>query len=504
MNSQSITTYLSVGFIAWCLISALCWPGVPCTTKYLTAAACIGGALLLMCICCLAPSKWRGYIIPSLILSGGIFEASYGLCQMFGFAASGHHLYAVTGTFANPGPYGGFLAVCAACALCLCKKHGSKLFWCVASLMCLMIFVSMSRAAMAAVLVSACVLWRSDIKRNWKWLLPMVLAAAAVLYVFKSGSANGRIFMAFMGFEAWKDAFWLGNGPGTFLQAISNSEIRWFSTNPHSSLANWAGVAEYPFCEPSKIAVEYGAVGLLLFLGMVVCASVSLWKKSAPTFFGLLSLCVFSLFSYPLSLWPFMLTMVTFIAEAITPEKSASKSKSIVCGLLGLSMVGISLSMLKPYWQAQHEYAKFSYTRHPAFIKDYYRLLPLMLEDRRFLFAFGQTLRDVGRYNDSNDMLSHCERISNDPMITVLIGRNYEDMGAIYLAEERYLDAYRMQPNRIYPLYRLMKMHQARGDTAKCMEYAHAVATFMPKLTSPATRDMQTEAINILKHLSQK
>ena len=43
----------------------------------------------------------------SLILLGGI-EAVWGLCQLYGFSASGHFRYALTGSLFNPGPYSGY------------------------------------------------------------------------------------------------------------------------------------------------------------------------------------------------------------------------------------------------------------------------------------------------------------------------------------------------------------------------------------------------------------
>ena len=48
--------------------------------------------------------KWE------LILLGGI-EAVWGICQILGVTFSNHYLYSITGTFYNPGPYSGYLAM---------------------------------------------------------------------------------------------------------------------------------------------------------------------------------------------------------------------------------------------------------------------------------------------------------------------------------------------------------------------------------------------------------
>ena len=45
-----------------------------------------------------------------LIALGGI-EAAWGMRQIYGLAVSNHSLYALTGSFYNPGPYSGYLAM---------------------------------------------------------------------------------------------------------------------------------------------------------------------------------------------------------------------------------------------------------------------------------------------------------------------------------------------------------------------------------------------------------
>ena len=49
-------------------------------------------------------------VVWSLILLGGV-EAVWGLWQIYGLAVSNHSLYALTGSFYNPGPYSGYLAM---------------------------------------------------------------------------------------------------------------------------------------------------------------------------------------------------------------------------------------------------------------------------------------------------------------------------------------------------------------------------------------------------------
>ena len=93
-------------------------------------------------------------------------------------------------------------------------------------------------------------------------------------------------------------------------------------------------------------------------------------------------------------------------------------------------------------------------------IDDYYELLPLMGDNERFLFDFGKALAGLGRHNDSNAMLRWGAQLSADPMFTVLMGNNYRAMGMPAEAERCYRSAFSIMPNRIYPLYRLMKLYE--------------------------------------------
>ena len=55
--------------------------------------------------------------MAQLIVIFGLAECVLGWLQLLGFATSGNYMYPATGTFYNPGPYCGFLAVIVPVAL---------------------------------------------------------------------------------------------------------------------------------------------------------------------------------------------------------------------------------------------------------------------------------------------------------------------------------------------------------------------------------------------------
>ena len=131
---------------------------------------------------------------------------------------------------------------------------------------------------------------------------------------------------------------------------------------------------------------------------------------------------------------------------------------------------------------------------HQTFIKDYYELLHTELDNTKFLFDFGKTLRESERYNDSNAILRQGTSISNDPMFYILMGNNYRDMQQSDYAETAYLKAFAIMPNRIYPLYQLMMMYHDNGETAKAKDAARRIIRMKPKIRSRATDEMKEKA----------
>ena len=74
--------------------------------------------IILRCI----PSKYYQYFIYSLLVSA-IIQAVYGNLQLYDIYPSNHHLFNITGSFFNPGPYSGYLSIIFPIALVLYLKN---------------------------------------------------------------------------------------------------------------------------------------------------------------------------------------------------------------------------------------------------------------------------------------------------------------------------------------------------------------------------------------------
>ena len=101
---------------------------------------------------------------------------------------------------------------------------------------------------------------------------------------------------------------------------------------------------------------------------------------------------------------------------------------------------------------------------------------------------------DTEQYEESNEVLAKAIRISCDPMLYNVMGNNYKGMNEYGKAENMYLCASHIVPNRHYPLYLLMMLYEETGQTEKVKAMAATLLEKPVKIPSTAIREMREEA----------
>lgn len=477
----------------------------------------------------------------------GIIEAITGLRQAFGIGQSNHSLFRVTGTFFNPGPYGGYLAVILSIALgylTLAYRHAQKtidrfknignvrisdIFRAVAFLaaLCAVVAIAMilpstmSRAAFVStgVAIIAIVISNSRIRvpivdymhkhRKRSVIIGvmsiMVLCGGAYgIYVLKKDSADGRLLMWKMSAKMMVDNPVTGVGQGYWAGAFGDAQAEYFRSGQRSETeVDVAGCPEYGFNEYLQIGAETGIPGLVLFVFLVAAALLTLFRARSPFAFGLIAFLVFAFFSYPFAVLPLNVLFVMLIAVAGQQQKGILLRPVTAIALAGC--LGAAIFVAKPYiahieatkdWQAKRHW--YSAGIYSYVLEDYPELLPLMNDNPRFLFEYGRSLNLEGHHTESIDILTRAARLSSDPMIHNVIGNNHKALGEYEQAAEAYTRAHHVMPGRMYPLYLLAKMYSETGDTTQARHYARLVVDMTPKIASPATREMQREMKELL------
>ena len=412
--------------------------------------------------------KSRGSLFCFLaILTWTAVQSVMGLIQLLGICPSNNPMYTVTGSFNNPGPYGGFIAIGMAASMAwLVLIHPIK--WkdysiidktiTVLSLMVLFIGIlvlpsTFSRAAWLAFAISIFVLLMKEssvlhyLKRHrllaFLSVLIILLVASGV-FLLKPMSALGRLHIWRIESLSIMEKPFTGHGSGSILVSYSDTQAKFFQTKERSNLTvQVAGCPEYAFNEYLKIGVEYGIPAMAVFIVLVVLSVISLIRNKSPLGYGLIVLAVFALFSYPLSIWQFKAIGLLLLATVV-PDSGKLHYLNILT-LCATVTSSVLLIMNKPK-PKENEF--------------------------RHKYVVGYALHQEGKYGESNRLLKEGAAISSDPMFHIIIGKNLEAMGDVEGAGREYLHAHYMVPCRLYPLVLLMEMEVRLGNHAQAIEYA--------------------------------
>lgn len=231
------------------------------------------------------------------VLWTGIAQAVYGLGQLYGIWASHHAAFPVTGSFFNPGPYGGWLACLIPIGIWALRygKWESAIgrivrmsAWMYLFFGGAVLIAAFSRAAwLAAAAGSLVVIFPvvrsflpSSVKRSG-WLLTVtgvvLIGILSTLYFLKKDSADGRLLIWSVSMEMISDYPLFGVGWDRFKVMYPRHQAYYFDNGRGDERqAYLAGYTEYPFNELLGWMTEMGLIGLLL-LAMIPVIFIRSW-----------------------------------------------------------------------------------------------------------------------------------------------------------------------------------------------------------------------------------
>ena len=494
--------------------------------------------------------KTLRFYLSVFFIFTGLVEAVWGLMQLYGFIPSYHNLFKLTGSFFNSGPYSGYIMVVAPLALCAMLKDAivfkRKFFigflphylrFTVSILafigVVLVLPATMSRAAWIAAIVGCGFVlslhylqkthFRAYLIRQRKRVIlflsigvVLAVCGGAGIYQLKKNSADGRALI-------WKTTLKMvpkhpmGVGLGHFSGAYGEEQAAYFATGKYSNQEELvAGNPDYAFNEYLQIITEFGVVAaVVFFISFILLIYLGIKRKAIAVTGGLISLLVFASMSYPFNLLPFLIVLVFLIALILT-QKQAVRAKGFteksvvlhwqaVLFLLIAAVIILSATLYQRYptYNAYKEWNNLkmmgSADAYSETKNDYEKLYPYLSDQTPFLFEYAQCLNKAGEYAKSNQVLAQAIKISCDPMLYNIIGKNYQSLKNYQLAEQNFLLASRIVPNRIYPYYLLANLYAESGNTQQAMFMAQKVLKKEPKVQSTAVNEMREKMRALMK-----
>lgn len=511
----------------WRWLSAMLTTGLPLWIAVYILQPCQTNHSMLECV------EWT-------IIGFGAVQALYGMAQIAGLYPSRHSLFVLTGTFYNPGPYSGYLAAAFPVTLrkMLSVRHAQGYLPRIEyylSLTALLLIASvlpagMSRAAWMATLVSIgyvllCMyqLQAKSFILKFRYYVFAVLMVGAIgfagAYLMKKDSADGRVFIWKITSQAIAVSP-MGETEGrTFSALYGDAQERYFAYGSGSPAEEWvAGTPDFAFNEYLQLTAEKGVMVSALFI--IFLSGLLYGTRKNERLIGirgcLVSLMLFACFSYPLhipaivSLW--VLAILILVEESFLAVTKRPRKQFLLFakGVLILVTSGCVVGCVNAYrtntakMLAVREWmpirALYNYGAYKAAAEGYEKLYDGMNWHDEFCFEYGRSLYNLHRNEDAERILLHSMKISGDPMILNLLGRNAQDMGNYEEAEDYLVRATHRVPERTYPHYLLVKLYSMSEyfQKEKLLKEAGHVLQSKPKVSSTAIMEMKHEVKKIL------
>ena len=492
-----------------------------------------------------------GNFFPVLFFSmmaGGAIQAIYGLLQLYGYFPA-HSAFRISGNFFNPGPYAGYLisVLPAILGLYLFRSALSfspvyRLILLPLSLAVLLVFpvmllalsATLSRAAWLAAIASTIFLLsvKYDLPARLRGLLntkrkkrlcfvmaiSLISAGLVFLYHFKRDSANGRL-------QIWKvtcrmiaDHPLTGVGPDRFKAFYMNYQEAYFRRSGTINEGLHADNIYYAFNDPLQFVAENGLVGLCL-LAAIIVVIVKMGKDRSPFYTicraGLLSVTIFSVFSYPAIILPVSLNFIIYLSVLSSgsadlrtytiPYRRGSLSMGLLrIGILATAiLVAILVSgkiedLYKGYmdWQTATSLYQMDFGKEA--LGFYERAYPVFQKEGDFLMQYGKALSVEKADREALEKLHAATHHLNTTIIQTAMGDSYRSLKYYDSAETAYLSASFMIPGRLYPKYLLAKLYDETGQKKKAVSTAMEILRHIPGTSSEAADDMKQEMQEML------
>ncbi len=490
--------------------------------------------------------KYLRYIFLIIMISATI-EAVYGNLQLYGLFRSHHSVFKITGSFFNPGPFAGYLIGVLPISVGvylfreqLFGKNIRSVLFPVISLISIVAILlilpaSGSRAAVIGGIGGAIYLIINKFKlldsnrillkhRAFKYIaISAVLVCITfgyALYTLKKPSADGRLLVWKVTSQMISDRPIFGFGFEKFKSNYMLYQASYFEKNLNSAAeVATADNVDYSYNEFLHVFMEFGMLGFLLGMLSLIWFLTSkpigpdelYWIYIARA--GIISLLIFSLFSYPLDIWPIMINAVIYFAvissyslpELVkTGEVKVTLKKAflIPIGVIIIASTILSWTGLEKKRTALHTWRKASVLygmgAQGASLSEYEKAFHQLNNDGLFLSHYGKALSMSSEHRKAIAVLLSGNKLLPNTTSYTALGDSYKALGQIELAEAAYLKGYHMIPSRFYSRYNLALLYKNSGQPEKALAIAQEILNKPIKLNSAAVETIKREMREII------
>lgn len=431
-------------------------------------------------------------VLPVILLSASI-QAVIAILQKQGLLPGNTPEFPVTGSFGNPAVLGGFLMIGLLLCIALWQQLTGvigKIAWILLILVigygCICAdsraaWMGLSAGGIGEIIARYPYRWK---RHHWGSLLILlgIMAGIAALYLYRKGSADGRLLIWQVSGYLFGQSPLTGHGPFSFPEHYMIAQADYLSSFPEAYGWRQAGNNFLAFNEYLRLLCEQGLIGSMLFFIFLG----SLWSKNClegerKQVFKVISIgwLVFACFSYPANMMPMVLVFIVLSAGMV--ETSGKKVVWKIAlgnrtkGMIGLLTVGILCMGGWGIVRYKGAAERLGIARiHSGMLvgevlKADYRLLR---RNADYVSAYAWALYRAGLYKQAIPVLEQAAQLRPSADIFRDLGNCYVRYGKRDEAEKAYRAAVRMLPAYMEHLYYLFVFYLEAGETEKAREQA--------------------------------
>lgn len=432
------------------------------------------------------------YFLPILLITVCVVQSVIGIlqyCDFFHSPFSG----GISGTFDNPAGYATCLAVTyPLCFLILKRSKYERIFGIVSMILIVTgVLLSVSRTGIISIVIVSVIYLLASLKRAKVIYIAtsmlLLIATFTSLFFFKVDSIYGRLLIWKTSFGLIKENLIFGGGYGAFRAHYMSLQAEYFANNPESMFSQLADNISQPFNEYIKLISEFGLFGLVLFILFFGYMVITI-KKNNPYLLCLISLAVFSFFSYPLS-YPHTLVIAAYCIGRLSdvfPRWLFNVTLPwrltmfvMLCTMSAIVFYSIEFDMR---WNKACNQSSFG--KRDNLMTVYDSLYNMWDKNPKFLYNYSVELEKDGQTERSIEIMTECIKKINDYNVNIFLGEIYLKNKEYDLAKQHYIVAKNMVPNRFLPLGRLLRIYEAQSQNEEAIKIANEILSKKIKVSS--------------------
>ena len=451
-------------------------------------------------------------LIGMVVISS--IEAVYGIGH---FMMNGFKLNE-SGSFDNPAGF----ASCICCSLpfAFYVRHlqlGRRVSNVAIAMMITAICISGSRVGVITAAMSIALSLKVSVRRTlWgeKWTFfatsTLLCGLLIALYYVKQHSADGRILIWCVVFLMMRDAPLWGHGQGAVEREYMEYQADFLQRFPNEHWQMLADNTKHLFNEYLEVLVQFGLIGLFLVI-TVLWLIFKTYKKctldiTKNAFSSLLSILVFSCFSYPFT-YPFTWLLLVLDVSIILYDAYAQQivllllrhRKLLVCCMCLMTIIVGCQTAARCWAELEWNHAAKMQASCDTRLKRYEYLNSWMHGNPYFLYNYSVELYLAGRTKHALVIAGKCDMYWTDYDLELLKAVCHSELGE-YTSSDAHLErAHRMCPNRFQPLYQQVLNLKEQQKTSDAKKLAREILHKKVKVLSPEVRQIRNEMRELLK-----